>query len=59
MDYNLSGLDDLRLLHPHHLPLHLCGNQFQDGRSIDAISSHHCVCSMAWRFHATDATFSP
>ena len=32
---------------------------FWTPRAIDAISSHHCVCSMAWRFHAIDATLSP
>ena len=29
------------------------------GRAIDATCFRSCVCAMAWRFHAIDATSSP
>jgi len=37
----------------------LCGNQTSAPHAIDATSSRNGVCSMAWRFHAIDATSSP
>ena len=39
--------------------LALCGNQSRAPPAIDATCFPSCVCAMAWRFHAIDATLSP
>jgi len=33
--------------------------KFQAPHAIDAMCFRSCVCAMAWRFHAIDATLSP
>ena len=37
----------------------LCGNQPWESHAIERDIFRSCVCAMAWRFHAIDATLSP
>ena len=37
----------------------LCGIKRRAPHAIDATCLRSCICSMAWSFHAIDATLSP